>query len=279
MGNYDKSEKEEVMSKSIHVVVVEDDSYSRDLMVMLLTRDWRTQVVSEISEKNKIQDILKEPLQKIDVILLDTESPWNSDWPFQIADIINSIESHPVILCTGTIANPFVLKQVLKFGFSGYVLKPEIRYSLAWAVKEAAMGNWVMTKGVWRTALQERIQLPEKKMMLDGTKNIVEFTERQWEIARLAVIFNQTRREIADELLIRVDSVSEIVSTVYKKLGIQEVVGGTVPLESYIDDAIVQNKLEAIVKHLTQDATRKKISDISTLAFHLLTIPDVEVVF
>ena len=38
------------MAKDIQVLIIEDDPYARDLMTLLLTRDWRTHVIGEIAD-------------------------------------------------------------------------------------------------------------------------------------------------------------------------------------------------------------------------------------
>ena len=49
------------MQKDIRVLIVEDDPYARDLMALLLTRDWRTQVIGELGKKEEVIDFLHRP--------------------------------------------------------------------------------------------------------------------------------------------------------------------------------------------------------------------------
>ena len=41
------------MAKDIQVLIIEDDPYARDLMTLLLTRDWRTHVIGEIANQHE----------------------------------------------------------------------------------------------------------------------------------------------------------------------------------------------------------------------------------
>ena len=50
------------MYQEIRVAIVEDDPYARDLMAMLMWRDWRTRVVAEVAHPEDIRHILKEEI-------------------------------------------------------------------------------------------------------------------------------------------------------------------------------------------------------------------------
>jgi len=47
------------MAKDIQVLIIEDDPYARDLMTLLLTRDWRTHVVGEIQGQHELHDFFQ----------------------------------------------------------------------------------------------------------------------------------------------------------------------------------------------------------------------------
>ena len=61
------------MLDEVWVLVVEDDPYARDLMVMMLTRDWRTRVVAETTDEQSVATVLQDSTKRVDIILLDTE--------------------------------------------------------------------------------------------------------------------------------------------------------------------------------------------------------------
>jgi len=65
------------MHTEIQVVIVEDDPYARDLMAMLLARDWRTRVVAEFESgaENDLKGFFSDPLNPVDVVIIDTEVP------------------------------------------------------------------------------------------------------------------------------------------------------------------------------------------------------------
>ena len=266
------------MPKDVHVLIVEDDPYALDLMAMLLTRDWRTRVVGETHQEDEIIALLNHPTQKVDILLLDTEIPGDPKWAFELAKKVRTTKSHPAILCTGTRTDEIILRQLQEAEFNGYIIKSEIHYALAWGVKLAAQGKWVITKGVRSVALNARVPLPANTIVVDGTMQMIDFSVRQWEIIRLAILFNQTRSEVAEELRIRPDSVSDTVSESYEKLGLHEILSGEVAAETYIEDVTVLRQFNQILARIPEKSRAsgkiRKSSDMSTLAFHLLTIPE-----
>lgn len=264
------------MLKDIHVLLIEDDLYARDLMSMLLTRDWRTRVVGEVGSESDVERFLSDPMNRIGAIVLDTEVPGDPEWPFRVASYAHRSGQHPTILCTATQPNPKILRQVMNGKFNGYVIKREVGYGLAAAIALAVkQGKWITTRGVYQLALRERLPLPENAITVDGTKPVGGLTPRESEIARLAILFNHPHRDLSDELLIRADQVSKHVSNVYTKLGLDEIISGEVSPETFFQDKNVLQHFQRILDRIGGAKSVRKTADMATLAFHLLTEPEV----
>jgi len=264
------------MPKDLNVLLIEDDPYARDLMSMLLARDWRTRVAAETDSEEDVRRLLNDPIQKVDAVLLDTEVPGDSDWPFRIAQVARDSGSKPDVLFTATKGNADTLDRAVTDGHGGYLLKPEIRYSMASAVAIASKnGQFVITPSIYRLALQQRIRLPERTVILDGRKSTHDLTPREKEIARLAILFNHPHRELSDELLIRADQVAKHVSNVYSKLGLDQFLAGEIDPEAFFDDPLILHRFRTILERVAANPARRKTADMATLAFHLLTVPDV----
>lgn len=267
------------MTKDIHVLIVEDDPYARDLMSLLLARDWRTRLAGEIGNASEVPGFLTQDTQRVDCILLDTEMPGDPDWAFRIVEGVQAHSNPPVILCTGTQVNLEVLKKLVAGRFGGYILKGEILYALASAIALAAAGHWVTTPAVWEVAHANMVKMPEETVVLDGKKPVANFTARESEIVRLGIIFNSTHRDVADELVVSPLWVSEIVSKVYEKLGMREIVNGEMSVEAYFEDELVSARIKEILGRSTrqpQDRLLRKTPWMSTLAFHMLTVPEIK---
>jgi len=264
------------MAKDIRVLIIEDDPYARDLMSLLLTRDWRTRVIGEVANESELEIYLDDEMQKVDVVILDTEIPGEPDIHFKMALKTQEMPAPPKILYTGTLANRDILDSITYSKCSGYVLKQEILYALGSAVALVDSDTCVVTPGIQQ--IMGRYALPNESLILDGRKLTTKFSRRENELIRLGIIFNLAIRDIADELVLGAGWVSEIVSTIYRKLGLREILTGEVPLDMYFTDEAVLTRCQEITKRATSNQPGGKLRKapwMSTLAFHLLTVPEI----
>lgn len=261
------------MQKDLNVVIVEDDPYARDFISLLLRRDWRTRVVGEFSSHSTmdLQNALRQQLARVNVLIVDTEVPDHESWPVKVAQIIRLLPAAhvPVVLYTCTAPNVRVLAHILDVKGSGYIVKDEIRYALASAISAAASGKFVLTPSTY--LLAGELELPEVTVILDGALPAAEFTPREKELTRLGLLFNLAQRDIADDLIVSTDFVAEVIGQVYKKLGVREIISGEKELEDYFSDEKLLVRCREIVQQVT--GRGRKAPWMSTLAFHLLTIP------
>lgn len=264
------------MHKDIRVLIIEDDPYARDLMSLLLTRDWRTRVIGEVADEGDLTLFLHDEMQKVDVVVLDTEMPGEPGIPARLAELARDMIAPPKILYTGTRANRDILEEVMNGGCAGYVLKQDVLYALGFAVALTAKGNCVITPGIQQAA--QRFAFPNGTIILDGRRLTENFSRREKELIRLGIIFNLAIRDIADELVLGAGWVSEIVSTIYKKLGVREILTGEIPLDMYFTNEAVLSHCQEIIKRTASKNPGGKLRKapwMSTLAFHLLTVPEV----
>ncbi len=264
------------MPKDIHVLVIEDDPYARDLISLLLTRDWRIRVVGEFASQHALNDFLSQPAPCVEVVLLDTEIPGNPELPFELTKILMSQPAPPAILYMATKPDEYIFGRLAQLGFGGYVIKNEIQYALGSAVTAVAAGKRVITRGLRPLAARHPLGAVQ---VFWGSDLSQRFTPRELDLIRLALIFNLSIRDMADELVLSSEWVSELVSGVYKKLGLREILAGEVSLEEYIDDPTILARCREITrrpKNTLPDGRLRKAPWMSTLAFHLLTAPEID---
>ncbi len=264
------------MPKDINILLIEDDPYARDLMGSLLTRDWRTRLVAEVGSEDDVRRIINIPAQRIDAIILDAEVPGRPDWPWRVSDLVQGLTPSPQILCTANHVDSETLKQVIARNFGGYLIKEEVGYALAAAVSQSThRQRFILTPGVYRHALEQRVTLPAHTWLLDGTRPVADLTRREAEIARLAILFNHSHRDLSDELLIRADQVSKNVSAIYTKLGLDSILNGEVAPELLFEDVLVLEHFREILAQVAKQPSKRKSADMATLAFHILTQPEI----
>jgi DNA-binding NarL/FixJ family response regulator len=269
-----------IMEKNNRVVIVEDDVFARDQLLNTLSRDWRTRVVGEFDSfsKRDFADFLNDPSNKIDTIILDTEVPWNPNWPIEAFEIIEALDDSPKIIFLCTVPIPRYWNEILlHFDFyGGYLVKQEILFCLPSAVNLAADGSIVLTESILRLPVPEDLQ--KKMLVLDGGKMVREFTPRELDVLRLGIILGHSQRDIENELVISRDWISELLGDVYQKLQIPDLISGEVKAEDLIMDQAVLAQVAEILSGFDGDRSEKNLRRIpwlSTLAFHLFTIPEI----
>lgn len=268
------------MKKEINVIIVEDDPYARDFMSLMLRRDWRTRVVGEFGSfaTIKLQQALRQQSPHVDVIIVDTEMPKDETWPFKVAQIIRLLPTAqiPAVIYTCTAPNLRALNHVLDVNGAGYIVKSEILYALASAVSAAAQGKFVLTPGTH--ILAGELNLPDNTALLDGTSPAANFTPREKELTRLGLLFNLAQRDIADDLFVSTDFIAEVMGQIYGKLGLHEILSGEKALEMYFKDENLLARCHDILQQTSAPLAgrpTRKVPWMTTLAFHLLTIPGV----
>lgn len=262
------------MQKELNVIIVEDDPYARDFMSMLLRRDWRTRVVGEFSSLSGME--LKQALHAshADILLLDTEVANDEHWPAKVVQMTRVLPRPPLIVFTCTSPEPNVLEKILNVKGGAYIAKNEILYALATAITSAAQGQFVITPGVLIAA--GRIELPRHTLIMDGTLPVASFTPREKDLTRLGLLFSLAQRDIADDLIISTDFVAEVMGQVYEKLGVREILDGERDVETFFQDEKLRERCREILQQHAANGNRagRKAPGMSTLAFHLLTIPE-----
>jgi DNA-binding NarL/FixJ family response regulator len=255
------------------IAIVEDDPFARNWMALLAARDWRTRLAGEVDEPQKIIPLLHQNASNVDLILVDTDIPGGEDWIPQILGAISGMKHPPAILCTGIRANPDVLSRMTHPSFVGYILKNEISFSLAWAIDIAMTGKWVITEGIRALAAAMRFPLPHPCVVLDGRKTLQStLSKHQADVSRLAFLFSMERRELADELGIVEDWSYGLVSQIYAQLGVKDILSDEAEMQSYFgDQPLILSHIEKI---RAAGKNSVKAHDLETLAFHLITMPE-----
>jgi hypothetical protein len=261
------------MPRSIHTLVVESDFFARNWMALLFARDWRTRIVAEAETLEDAQQFLRGSLERVDALLVDTDLAPTAGQLSAFSRALDEAPSPVKVFWLGNRPDPRVFDWLPARQWSGYLLKPEIRYSLAWALA-IGMDSPALTPGTHEAALERRLDLPSGTSILDGRRPVANLTEHESEVARLALVFSMERRDLADEMGISEDWGYGLVSALYKKLGLVEVLNGEVDPTDYLGASQVVNQhLREIIRQL-QPA--KKARDMETLAFHIMTMPEVQ---
>ena len=121
----------EVDISKLHVLVVDDEIFMRNLIKRLL-EEINTGQVSSAGDGYKALSILKEAQPKVDVILLDIEMPRMDGFQFlerMQSDLIPSLSNTPVIIIS-VLINKAAMDKAQNLGVSVSLSKPITRQQL-----------------------------------------------------------------------------------------------------------------------------------------------------
>jgi DNA-binding NarL/FixJ family response regulator len=261
------------MMKDIRILVIDQDPYVRNWMTLLIARDWRTHIAGEVGTIDELDLYLKKNKPRIDILIVEADQIANDPNIKSFNEAISKLPHTPQILIWGLKPDRQVIKHLTSPNFVGYLLRNEICNSLSWAAAIAREGKWVITPGIQEEILRSGVQLSGNGHVLDGRNLVAELTDREAEVARLAFIFSLERRDLADELNISKDWSYGLVSTVYKKLGLEEILHGEVDPTFYLgNNELVLAHFKDIISEMQGSP---KAHDIETLAFHIFTMPEI----
>jgi DNA-binding NarL/FixJ family response regulator len=262
------------MKNDILVALYSEDSYALNWMSLLVVRDWRTRVVLEASNYTEFSKAIKEEHQYLDVIVLDLDmiSEFN-----RVADEINQYalkaRQKPKVIALASTGNSAFFRAIEPNLIAGYLLKSEISMSLGWAISFASENDHVFTPNALDYAFKANFQ-PGKNKVIMRSRKYPGLTDRQSEIARLAIIFSIGRRDLADELKISDQWSYGVVSELYTQLGLGDILDESQEFRSILEnDKVIKSHIDDILVDL---GTSRKARDLETLAFHLLTMPVIE---
>jgi DNA-binding NarL/FixJ family response regulator len=260
------------LKKEIFVAILEDDNFSRQWMALLLVRDWRTRVVGEFGNQAELYAFLEKPSQPVDILIVDADLLSEIFTIQEVSRFLASKDLHTKILLTGVQPDPKLIRQFDNARVWGYLLKSEIEYSLSWVMTFLEEGYRILTPATKALADKINYRLPSQVLVVRGKNPHINFTEHEMQAARLAFIFSLGRRDLADELKISEQWSYGLVSELYKKMGLTDLISGEVDLFTQIGvSTVLIVKFQEIIDKM---GSSKKASDMETLAFHLLTMPE-----
>lgn len=260
------------MAKDILVSILSDDLFSLNWMSLLIVRDWRTRVFTEGELIDPLQVNEVETIQHVDVVVADIDSFVQNSNLFTNLNKYLTENPSLIVVGVGSRNEPLFFQRIPSKNIGGYLLKSEISSSLGWAVSFAYKGSLVFTPGAHQAAFAQGYT-STKPIRVVKSRNYPGMTDRQSEIARLAIIFSVGRRDLADELKISDQWSYGVVSELYEKLGLNDLAGDKdAMINSLENDPIMKIHIEEILAEL---GNSKKARDLETLAFHILTLPEI----
>jgi two-component system response regulator NreC len=196
----------------IHILLADDHGVLRAGLKALLHADEEFHVVAEAWEGDQVLR-LAEKLQP-DVVLLDLNMPG----PGNIEVTRRIIEVAPrskVLILTAYEENGMV-REVLKAGASGYIIKRAVESELLNAIRAVHRGEVYVHPFMMRALLAPPVREPAP----DKKREDIPLTPREVEVLRL-IAQGYTNRQIAESLELSVRTVESHRANVMGKLGLR----------------------------------------------------------
>lgn len=256
------------MKKEARVLIVEEDPFAQNWIALLLARDWRTRSVGKVDSLEAMQNYFASPAEKPNCVVINADLPGVESGAF-----LGGLPGAPLVILIGRVVTPR-LPHLPFPGFGGFLLRKEIGDGLSWAVALADTNQWVITPSVEPLARTWRPSGPSaaKILKLDGRESIHHLTEHEAEVARMALIFSMERRELSDELKITPDWAYGLVSAIYQKLGMDEILSGEINAAEFLGQSFTETER---FKETLKQAYKVKRNDLESLAFHIFTMPEI----
>ena len=153
----------------------------------------------------------------------------------------------------------------------GYLIKDEAVSSLAWAVIDALEGVLVISKKVEQWLIDEQSLPPLDCFVYDGIEASEYLTPAEDRNAWMAFVLSMARGNLADELMMTPGSSWTLISNLYSRLGVNDLLNGDDWIEFLKDcHPIILSRLAHLRgEQLQQDIFPSK----ETFAFHVYTKP------
>jgi DNA-binding NarL/FixJ family response regulator len=198
-------------AKFLKLLIVDDDSLIRESLSILLAVEGEIEVVGTAQNGQEAFEKCKE--LNPDIVLMDIRMPV-MDGVLGTKLIKESYKNTKVVILT-TFKDDEYIKEALKNGAEGYILKNQASNSIIDSLKAVEKGNMVFEKNV-----AEKISSLIKE---ENKKNVEEFnlTERELDILKL-IGEGLSNKEISAKLFLGEGTIRNYVTNLLEKLELRD---------------------------------------------------------
>ncbi len=200
--------------ENIKLAIIDDHKVVVDGLISMLSSEQRIQVVLAVQTADELNNKLQE--SSPDILLMDIQMPGISG-----IDLAYSVlKTYPElrIIAFSSFDESHYIKQILRNGAKGYLLKNADRQTIIEAIFQVAEGENYIDERLKSSLLQESI-FGHKRSMHD-----IPLTNRETEILRL-IAEEFTNQEIAEKLFIGLRTVETHRLNLNQKLGVKTSAG------------------------------------------------------
>lgn len=198
--------------KSIRVLVVDDHTVLRDTLRLLLEMNGEVEVVGEAADGRQAIDMAEQ--LRPDVILMDTAMPGLNG--IEATTVIRKRLPKVKVLILSGYGHEDQVRNALRAGASGYVLKSSSSEELLLAIRTVSQSNTYLSQ-----SLAEGDRLRSYLLASEGrTTREASLSAREREVLQL-IAEGYTNKAIAERLFISVKTVEAHKEHIVQKLGVR----------------------------------------------------------
>jgi two-component system response regulator NreC len=201
----------------IHVILAEDHHLVRQGIRSLLEVAQDIVVVAEAENGQEAVNLVRE--LKPDVLVTDINMPRLNG--IQAAEQIRELGLATRVVILSMHADPTLVRQALRHGVKGYLLKHSLTDELLVGVRAAARGETFLCPGVSDLVMADFLNAPTHSEAANGFDQL---TAREREILKL-VAEGYTNKAIAETMHVSVKTVEKHRANLTSKLNVQDLAG------------------------------------------------------
>ena len=200
--------------QAIRVAIIDDHEVVINGLKAMLSNHEELNVVFTATQADVLMTYLK--TNGADVVLMDIQMPHISG--IDLCKMIRRQHDEVKVIAFSSFDDSHYIKQVLRNGASGYVLKNADQQTIKMAIQTVAEGDEYIDESVKKILIQESIT-GQRRSIYE-----IPLTKREKEIVKLIAEEN-TNQQVADALFISLRTVETHRLNITQKLGVKNTAG------------------------------------------------------
>lgn len=197
-------------SVRMKILLVDDHTILLDGVKSLLSKEEGLQVVGQAGSAEAALEFLKK--QDVDLIITDYSMPGMDG--LSLLNTVKRIAPNTRIILLSMHDEVHLVKEILKAGVNGYILKKDTHKELLNAIHDVTNGKVYLSSDVNKMLITNLNNPDEGKLLTDREREILKLIAREY-----------TNKNIAEELFISERTVETHRKNIFKKTGTNSLVG------------------------------------------------------
>ncbi len=201
----------------IRVILADDHHLVRQGIRALIDRCDDLKVVGEAENGYQAVKLVEQLVP--DILVIDISMPGLSG--IQAAEQIRALAVSTQVMILSVYGDQTLVRQALRNGARGYLLKSSVTEELLGAIRAASQGNTYLSPAISSIVVSDLLSAPREP---DDTTLLEHLSPREREVLKL-VAEGHTNNEIAAFLTVSVKTIEKHRASMMSKLGVHDVPG------------------------------------------------------